>query len=109
MKSKIAITVLLLFCCLYAKSFSQTDSVGYYQLKVLEQLKLGNNKITVEFYDGQKWVAVQKQDGGKFDSEMEPLNNICRKYNLEVAFYDVAPKTESDLIVHRFILVKRKD
>jgi len=108
MKPKITLLTICFVLFLSVKSYSQTDSISYYQLKVIEQIRLGNNSYTANFFDGHKWVLVLNENKEKFTSEMEPLNDICTKLNLKLAFYSVSQESSSDLVVHRFILAKKE-
>jgi len=108
MKTRITLLTFLLILCLSVKSYSQTDSVYYYQLKVIEQIRLGKNSFTANYYDGHKWVLGLNDNQEKFTSEMEPLNDICKKFNLKLVSYQVSQEASSDFVVHRFILAKKE-
>jgi len=108
MKPKIILLPICFVLFLSVRSFSQTDSISYCQLKVIEELRMGNNSYSANYYDGHKWVLVLNENQKKFTSEMEPLNDICRKLNLKLVFYSVSQESSSNLVVHRFILIKRE-
>jgi hypothetical protein len=99
-----------LFICLAVALFSlsvysqQIDTSKTLKYQCLTVSKIMNNKIADVWLDDgikNRSVGVKSEDGTLFKSNIEVLNYVCKKYNLELV------AVTEDKAVYRFYLVKK--